>query len=535
VTGPQAGLRAVASGVLALTLAATAAGAQVWEVDDRLFELDVAQLEARFGAAVAMGDFDGDLWPDLAIGVPDWDQPAAPLAGGTDAVVDTGRVEVYHNLGGRGFELVKTFLGSLVGDRAGSALAMGDFDGDNKAELAIAYPGRTVDGHGAAGQVRVYDYDHGAFATAAILDQGDVPNDAPGDSDGFGHALAVGDFDNDGYQDLAVGVPYEDSIISNGGAVHLFFGSAGGLLVAGSQTWKPGLAPTLGDENADDNFGWVLASGDFNGDDYDDLAIGTPGRDVFTTHNGVVYVIRGYGSGLDHHSQQILDRSDFGGGYSAENERFGHAVAVGNFNQSTAICFIVNCYDDLAIGAPWHEVSVMMQGDQIAAGEVTVALGGSTGIVTGSGTYLTQHQVEGETPDDYDLFGYTLAAGRLDRPTSLSSTGFIDLVVASPWNDGNTGAIHLFFGSGSGIDGDKQEQTVYQQDGFGIGPAEAFDRWGLVLVVADLDRDGWGDLVVGLPDKDRGGEEDSGAVAILWGGLFADGFDSFGMNGWSNF
>jgi len=520
---------------IAVLAGAGALGAQVWEVDDRLFELSESQLEARFGAAVAVGDFDGDLWPDLAIGTPDWDQPATPLAGGTDAVVDTGRVEIYRNLGGRGFELVKTFLGSLVGDRAGATLAMGDFDGDGKAELAIAYPGRTVDGHPAAGQVRVYDYDHGAFATAAILDQGDVPNDDPGDSDGFGWALAVGDFDDDGFRDLAVGVPYEDSIVSNGGAVHVFYGSAGGLLVAGSQTWKPGLLPTLGNENADDNFGWALTVGNFDGDDFDDLAIGVPGRNVDTTNNGVVHIFGGNSTGIDHHSQQLLARQDLVTGLGQTGDRFGHALAAGNFNQSTALCGLVSCYDDLAIGAPWRAVSVMMMGSVTGAGEVIVASGGANGIVADSGISLTQHSVAFETPAQYDLFGSTLAGGRLDRPTSITSTGFGDLVVGAAFNAGNAGVFHLFFGSASGPDGGMAEQSIYQQPGFAIGPAEPADRWGLVLAVADLDRDGWGDLVVGVPDKDRGGQVDSGAVVILWGGLFADGFDSFGVSGWSNF
>ena len=61
----------------------------------------------------------------------------------------------------------------------------------------------------------------------------------------FGSALATGDFDGDGFADLAVGVPFENvGSVSDAGAVNILYGSASGLTAAGNQFWaqdSPGI------------------------------------------------------------------------------------------------------------------------------------------------------------------------------------------------------------------------------------------------------------------------------------------------------
>jgi len=63
----------------------------------------------------------------------------------------------------------------------------------------------------------------------------------------------------------------------NNGVVMVFFGSNEGLLPATcSQLSQSDMG---GEEESGDRFGWTLASGDFNGNGNDDLAVGAPYED----------------------------------------------------------------------------------------------------------------------------------------------------------------------------------------------------------------------------------------------------------------
>ena len=67
------------------------------------------------------------------------------------------------------------------------------------------------------------------FWSSYTLYQGNS-SDAPETGDHFGRALDVGDFDADGFDDLAVGAPHEDVNGANdAGLVHVYFGSPEGL------------------------------------------------------------------------------------------------------------------------------------------------------------------------------------------------------------------------------------------------------------------------------------------------------------------
>ena len=92
--------------------------------------------------------------------------------------------------------------------------------------------------------------------------------------------------------DLAIGVPGEDlSDIVNAGAVQVMYGSASGLQ-ARNELWHQNTQYMFGVTEPYDEFGSALAVGNFDGDAYDDLAIGVPGENVGGENEaGVVHIL----------------------------------------------------------------------------------------------------------------------------------------------------------------------------------------------------------------------------------------------------
>jgi FG-GAP repeat len=72
------------------------------------------------------------------------------------------------------------------------------------------------------------------------------------------------DFNNDGADDLAVGVPFEEQsgTAVDAGAVNVLYGSPAGLTGTGSQVLTQDTPGVPGGAEAFDNFGFTLATGD---------------------------------------------------------------------------------------------------------------------------------------------------------------------------------------------------------------------------------------------------------------------------------
>ncbi|MEV5429160.1 FG-GAP and VCBS repeat-containing protein [Streptomyces sp. NPDC052701] len=100
--------------------------------------------------------------------------------------------------------------------------------------------------------------------------------------------------------------------------------------------------------------------------------------------------------------------------------------------------------------------------------------------------------------------------------------GYADLAVAAPnaTVDGRKGAgyVAVLYGSADGLR--TATRQVFSQNTAGVpGSAETDDEFGSALTVADLDRDGYADLVVGVGREDTAdGGTDSGLVEVVWGG-----------------
>jgi hypothetical protein len=305
---------------------------------------DLADRMGESGAALAASRVD-DASPEsfLAIGAPTWKFSGGstpPATGGVGILRpdDDGILSVdnttYCQQG------VDGAAGAAEsGDRIGGALAIGDFDGDGRGDLAVGASMEDVDGNSIvdAGGVSIFYgglHSGDAFPTgggppaAPFFDQNETHFDSASASDHFGAALATGDFDADGEDDLAIGVPDENlGADANAGMIHVLYGSTAGLSTTGDQAFDVDDPEIPGATLPNDFFGLALAAGDFDGDGRDDLAVGAPQSSSTGGIGGGVFVLYGGLPG------GFLDRIDVanssshigeGGSYPLQIERTGN-------------------------------------------------------------------------------------------------------------------------------------------------------------------------------------------------------------------
>ena len=284
-------------------------GAQFWTQNSQGI-LGSAASGDGFGTALATGDFDGDGFADLAIGIPFKNTAGKSNSGAVQVIYgsSTGLKATGNQLWTQQSSGLQNSAGA--GDQFGAALTVGDFDGDGIDDLAVGIPGETVSGHAGAGAVAIiYGSPHGLDATGDQLwsqNSAGIDDEAQA-GDAFGMSITSGNFNGDAYADLAIGVPMEqvgDKV--NAGVAHVIYGSANGLTSAASKMFKQGSAGILGTVKAGDRFGASLASGDLDGDSYDDLAIGAPTKNVGgKVDAGSVSVIYGSVTGLKSANNQV--------------------------------------------------------------------------------------------------------------------------------------------------------------------------------------------------------------------------------------
>jgi hypothetical protein len=398
--------------------------------------------------------------------------------------------------------------GAAATHAAAAGSLQADFNDDGFTDLAVGVSLEDAGGIVDAGAVNVlYGTPTGLTGAGSQIFTQDSPGvgSAAERGDAFGAALATGDFDQDGFADLAVGVPGENvGAIVAAGAVNVLYGSAGGLTGVGSQLFTQD-SPGVGSAAEEgDGFGFTLAAGDFNSDGNDDLAIGAPFEAVGSiSAAGAVSVLPGSAAKLIGAGSQIFTQNSPGVGSAAEQaDLFGLALAAGDFNQNT--------FDDLAVGVPGED-----PGSVEEAGAVNV-LPGSAGLLTGVGSQLfTQNSPGvGSAAEAGDFFGFALAAGDFNHDT------FADLAIGVVFEDAgriiDAGAVNVLYGSAGLLTG-VGSQSI-SQDTTGVGSAaELGDFFGAALAAGDFNHDSFADLAVGAFNEAVGAIQGGGAVNVLPG------------------
>jgi hypothetical protein len=229
-----------------------------------------------------------------------------------------------------------------------------------------------------------------------------VPNACQND-DAFGTALAAGDFDNDGFDDLAVGVPGEGISGSvNAGAIHVLYGQAGGVGANRDEFWhqnKGSILEQIDAGEAGEGFGFSLVAGYFGGDAFCDLAIGVPNEDLgVVVEAGVVHVMYGRSTGLKPGGNQLWSQDS--GGINdkvEEGDHFGFSLAAGDFDGDGR--------DDLAVGVPGETI-----GTNTNCGAVNVIYTATSKLASGGDQIWHQNRPNIlEKCEEDDSFGSSTA------------------------------------------------------------------------------------------------------------------------------
>ena len=480
------------------------------------------QTNAEAGTSVAnAGDVNDDGRDDLLIGAPQFDAPVA----GTDA----GRVQLFLATGTSPpfASALWAHYGENSADRLGTTVAgAGDVDGDGGPDLAAGSPNWDRSGDESVGRVYVWRTSGGNVVLIPATYDGVNAQDT------FGNELAsVGDVNGDGFADLGVGAPGDDTYsVQLGGPAGLesapsfvgvgsFESSAGAIAGAGDVNGdgipdvivgapfdgvndegsaeihlgsRAGpselVGDTVGGTSPGDNFGVAVAGvGDVNGDGYDDVLVGAHNYENGEAGEGAAFLYLGTDAGLDLSAPA----------WSAEGNSAG-----ANFGESVGPAGDVNGdgFADWIVGAPDYSTLAFA-----GVGQVTVYYGSASVAGTGPG-----FQAEGTVTNM--RLGSAVGGGG-----DVNGDGFGDIVVGARLYTGgesNEGQVLVWFGGPLG--------PVSTADWSAESDVTSAQLGSSVALIGDVNGDGFAEVAAGAPQYDDA-LGDAGAVFVWHGSITGPG------------
>jgi hypothetical protein len=431
--------------------------------------IDGNQANSLFGHAISnAGDVNGDGFDDILVGASRYD----------NGQEDEGAAFLFlgHGVGPSVYPDWWAESNQIDANLGSSVAGAGDVNGDGYDDVMIGAP--------------MYD--------ALLVDEGRaflwygsptaIPMGTPSNaswSGGLGQAGAVsgnsvagiGDVNGDGYADAAIGSMHYSNGQTNEGAVQVYLGSSSGLSTTAIRTFES--------DQAEARLGYsVSGAGDVNADGYCDLLAGAPRYTYSVAGEGAVFLYRGWPMGVEPTPAWV--------GHSAHTDAmFGiTAASAGDVNGDG--------YSDILIGAPEYPSG------GVSCGAFFAWYGSGTGI-------------HGNTPMESDYimvsdvvdaqFGRWVASGG-----DINGDGFSDVIVGAPYDTnhetGETerGGVVVAFGSPDGIDPTSAE----------IYGSQSMAGFGVRIASADVNGDGFADVLVGAPNYTQG-ETSEGRAYVFYG------------------
>jgi hypothetical protein len=334
-----------------------------------------------------------------------------------------------------------------------------DFAGDGRQQLVLGMPDASPRGETTKSGVVLI---HGRRGWTLVSERSAGLPGRPREGDAFGSALVSGDFDRDGRADLAIGTPGRQR-------VSVLYGSAGGLLLGRRQQLTAAGARLPAGSG---RYGYQLLASDLDGDGRSELVVGAPGPRVGVPGTGALQILFGGPGGLAVTRSRVIERPQ------ASMATFGWLLRAGDVDGDG--------HTDLVESAPsWHDTP----------GHGSFCPGSDRGPLR-CREFMGPDGTSGVEVADVN------GDGRGDVLEGVSNNHAPPLA----------GEVRIWLGTRRGPHG---PPTVITQDSPAVpGVGEPGDGFGSPVLAADLDGDGYADMVVGSPGENAG----AGRVTVIRGG-----------------
>jgi len=438
------------------------------------------------GRALASGDVNNDGYYDIIIGAYGADPPGGNKAGETYVILGSSSPASIIDLNSQSADI--TIYGDDYGDESGWAVGSGDINGDGFDDIIIGAPLADPGGRSEAGKTYVI-FGSDSPPTTIDLDTQSADITVYGDAGGAGYAVASGDVNGDGCDDIIIGahrasVGYRYGV----GKTYVVFGFNPLYPDIIDLDYQSAVITVYGDDDGDYS-GWAVTSGDVNGDGYDDLIIGAPYAEPSgKRYAGETYLISG--------GSAIIAARGIGGTLRAYIESFSF------------------------LGRKWGRFNTFGTGN--SEGEVHLAVGdldwdGLDEIAAGQGEGGTSCvkllEVNGTLIESFKAFGPANTKGEVHLAIGNFASTPIDKEIAVAHGEGGKSWIKVFNAYGTFI-------RIFKA----FGPANT--KGEVHLAAGDLNDDGYDEIIAGM------GEGGSSWVKIFsHEGSFIIKFKAFGPDG----